>query len=172
MKLGGTETGGWTYFDSCKRLVANVELEVSVACVIEGLAEAAESFAEHLRADSFFIRVILHGNVCFLSLRSGRFGSRPKEFPLAANFHDSLHQFFLRNLAVGVLVHLLVLRLERLRVVSSILLHDLCDEVFALVPVENVVLVQVQRLEHVLDSRSELSLCNRFSGAHSASQID
>ena len=142
-----------TYLDRCQRLVINVKLEVGVASVVERLAKAAKTFTENLRTDCFLIWVFFHTEFSRCSLWRDNFVRVwSEEVSLAPNLDNSLHEFVFGNLAIVVFIHRIILGLEGLRIVASVLLHHLRDKILALLPVKNVVLIEIQGLEHLSHS--------------------
>ena len=87
-------------------------------------------------------------------------GALSEKLSILTDLHNCFDQLGFRDLAIVVLIHSVVLSLERLCIIATVLFHDLRDQIFALVPIEGVVLVQVQCFEHLNDSCAEISLCN------------
>ena len=124
-----------------------------MASVIEGLAKAAEAFTENLRADCFFIWVFFHAEFSRRSLWCNNFVRVwPEEISLASNLDNSFHELVFLNLAIVIFIHGVILGLEGFRIVASVLLHYLRDEILALLPVKFVVLIEIQGLEHLSNS--------------------
>ena len=124
-----------------------------MASVVERLAKAAETFTENLRTDCFLIWVFFHAEFSRRSLRSDNFVRVwSEEVSLAPNLDNSFHEFVFGNLAIVIFIHRIILGLEGLRIVASVLLHHLRDKILALLPVKNVVLIEIQGLEHLSHS--------------------
>ena len=124
-----------------------------MASVVERLAKAAETFSENLRTDCFLIWVFFYAEFSRRSLRSDNFVRVwSEEVSLAPNLDNSFHEFVFGNLAIVVFIHRIILGLEGLRIVASVLLHHLRDKILALLPVKNVVLIEIQGLEHLSHS--------------------
>ena len=124
-----------------------------MASVVERLAKAAETFSENLRTDCFLIWVFFDAEFSRRSLRSDNFVRVwSEEVSLAPNFDNSLHELVFGNLAIVVFIHRIILGLEGLRIVASVLLHHLRDKILALLPVKNIVLIEIQGLEHLSHS--------------------
>ena len=124
-----------------------------MASVVERLAKAAETFSENLRTDCFLIWVFFDAEFRRRSLRSDNFVRVwSEEVSLAPNLDNSFHEFVFGNLAIVIFIHRIILGLEGLRIVASVLLHHLRDKILALLPVKNVVLIEIQGLEHLSHS--------------------